>query len=58
MLPWYTHDLTLSYRLELKKHMALRFTLEINNLFDQQYEVISNYPMPGRNFKGILNFEF
>ena len=58
VLPWYTHDLTLSYRLELKKHMALRFTLEINNLFDQQYEVISNYPMPGRNFKGILNFEF
>lgn len=43
--PWYTSDLSLSY--EKKK---TRITLGINNLLDQQYDVIINYPMPGRNY--------
>ena len=55
--PWYTHDLSLRYALRLKK-VRLAATLEVNNLFDQQYDVILNYPMPGRNFKGILSCEF
>ena len=54
--PWYTHDLSLTCRLPLRKHSASA-TLEVNNLFDQQYEVIRNYPMPGRNFRLILRFE-
>ncbi len=54
--PWYTHDLSASYRFGLGL-TTLRVTAEVNNLFDQQYEVISNYPMPGRNFKIILKFE-
>ena len=32
----------------------LYFAVEINNLFNQQYEVILNYPMPGINGKGII----
>ena len=32
----------------------LYFALEINNMFNQQYEVILNYPMPGINGKGIV----
>ena len=24
---------------------------ELNNVFNQAYEVIHNYPMPGRNFR-------
>ena len=32
----------------------LYFAVEINNMFNQQYEVILNYPMPGINGKGII----
>ena len=35
----------------------VKATLEVNNLLNQQYGVICNYPMPGRNFKVILSFE-
>lgn len=48
--PWYTHDMTLSYTLPLRR-CTLRFTGELNNLLNQQYEVILNYPMPGRNWR-------
>lgn len=49
MQPWYTSDLSCDYRLPLKG-WELKLSLEANNLFDQQYDVIANYPMPGRNF--------
>ncbi len=48
MQPWYTSDLSAAYLLRLKR-CDLRFSLEVNNLLDQQYDVIANYPMPGRN---------
>ncbi len=48
--PWYTHDMTLAYTLPLRR-CSLRFMAELNNIFDQQYEVILNYPMPGRNWR-------
>lgn len=54
--PWYTTDLTLSWPLRVKDS-EYRLSLEINNLFNQQYEVIRNYPMPGRNFKVILKWD-
>ena len=54
--PWYTHDLSLTYSLPLRSHRASA-TLEVNNLLNQQYEVIRNYPMPGRNFKLLLRFD-
>lgn len=57
--PWYTHDLSLYWQTPLPvKFGALRIGLEVNNIFDQQYEVIRNYPMPGRNFKLILTYTF
>ena len=54
MEPWYTSDLSLRYWFMVN---SLRFTAqaEVNNLLDQQYEVIVNYPMPGRNFKLTLS---
>ena len=55
--PWYTHDLSASYRWQLPR-LALTFALECNNIFNQQYDVIQNYPMPGRNWKGVLKVEF
>ncbi|MDR1201186.1 MAG: TonB-dependent receptor [Tannerellaceae bacterium] len=54
--PWYTHDLTLAKTIRLK-HMNLKLSAEVNNLFDQQYDVVLNYPMPGRNYKLILKVE-
>ena len=49
MQPWYTSDLSAAYTFRLR-HCSLRASLEVNNLLNQQYDVIANYPMPGRNF--------
>ena len=54
--PWYTHDISGSYEMKLGPTLV-KATIEVNNLLNQQYEVICNYPMPGRNFKVILSFE-
>ncbi len=54
--PWYTSDLSLSKGFSLKG-MKMRATAEVNNLFDQQYEVVQCYPMPGINYKLKLNIE-
>lgn len=52
--PWYTHDI--SFQKELKfKYFKATGTVEVNNLFDQHYEVIYNYPMPGRTFRFIIS---
>ena len=53
--PWYTSDLSLSRNIRFKRS-SLRVTLEVNNIFNQQYEVVQCYPMPGTNFKVKLNW--
>ena len=37
--------------------MSWKATLEVNNLLDQDYDVILNYPMPKRNYGLSLNVE-
>ena len=54
--PWYTHDLSLGKPLRLK-FANLKLSLEVNNLLNQHYDVVLNYPMPGRNFKLICKIE-
>lgn len=54
--PWYTHDLSASYQFKMGKTL-LKVTAEVNNIFNQQYDVIQNYPMPGRNYRLILKFD-
>ena len=54
--PWYTHDLAVQKSFAFKNY-KLNGAIEVNNAFDQQYEVIYNYPMPGRTFKFIISFE-
>ncbi len=51
--PWYTHDASLYKNFTIKK-TNIRAGIELNNIFDQDYEVILNYPMPGRNFKAVI----
>ena len=52
--PWYTSDLSLTKQLRMKV-CTLRVTGEVNNVFNQQYEVVQCYPMPGTNFKVKIN---
>jgi len=54
--PWYTSDASLSRDITLRKS-SFKATLEVNNIFNQQYEVVRCYPMPGTNFKVTLIFE-
>ncbi|MFI3297528.1 MAG: TonB-dependent receptor [bacterium] len=55
--PWYTSDVGLSKNFDIKK-INLLTTLEVNNIFNQQYEVVQCYPMPGTNFKIKVNVVF
>ena len=52
--PWYTSDLALMRELTVGQ-CCLRLSAEANNLFNQQYEVVQCYPMPGTNFKIKVN---
>ncbi|TKC05360.1 TonB-dependent receptor [Pedobacter polaris] len=56
MEPWYTHDVTLGYDLNAKKDVC-QLSLEVNNLLDQYFDVIPNFPMPGRNYRLTLNYK-
>jgi len=56
MEPWYTSDLSIRCKFTV---YSLQFTAmaEVNNVLDQDYEVIVNYPMPGRNYAITLSVE-
>ena len=56
--PWYTHDMSVNYPIPFLGKNPLKLGLEVNNLLDQQYAVIKNFPMPGRSFRLNLNYEF
>lgn len=54
---WITHDMSLQYGFTLGK-MNWKATLEANNIFNNRYEVVDNYPMPGANGAIGLQMEF
>ena len=56
MQPWYTNDVHASYTFKWGKKRC-RLTAEVNNLLDQDYDVILNYPMPKRNYAVGLTVE-
>jgi outer membrane receptor protein involved in Fe transport len=55
--PWYTHDLSIGTTFS-HKQMDYFISVDINNLSNQQYEVVRNYPMPGLNGKVTLKITF
>lgn len=55
--PWYTSDIAASKLFSLNQ-TKIKLGLEINNLLNQNYSVIRNYPMPGRNYRVSLRFNF
>ena len=50
MQPWYTSDISIVKSFKIKE-VSLKVTAEINNVFDQAYDVVLNYPMPMRNYR-------
>lgn len=57
VLAWHTHDISLGRSFKLQGN-DFKITMEVNNLFNQQYEVVKRYPMPGTNFKFIFRANF
>lgn len=55
--PWYTSDISGTKEFKMKG-WKFRLGLEVNNLLDQNYSVIQNFPMPGRNYRVNLRFNF
>jgi outer membrane cobalamin receptor len=58
--PWYTHDMAVGKTFVLgrfRSPLRCKLTAEVNNLLDQAFDVITCYPMPGRNYKVILKIE-
>ncbi|AUC21150.1 hypothetical protein BTO15_03020 [Polaribacter sejongensis] len=53
--PWFTHDLSLGKTL-LFNRKKLKVLVAVNNVFNQQYAVVKNFPMPGRSYRFTLNF--
>ena len=52
--PWFTNDLGVHKEFKLNQN-SFKISFELNNVLNQQYDVIYNYPMPGRQFKFILS---
>ncbi|MDQ8006183.1 MAG: TonB-dependent receptor [Pedobacter sp.] len=55
--PWYTHDIAFHKTFGGKK-VNYRASAEINNLLNQYYDVVLNYPMPGRNYRFSIYANF
>ncbi len=53
--PWYTHDLSVQ-KIFRWKQQQFKASLELNNIFNQYYDVVINFPMPGRSLRLILNY--
>lgn len=55
MEPWYTHDAAIGYEF-VRKQNRINVNLEMNNILNQYFDVIPNFPMPGRNYRLTLNY--
>ncbi|MCS3531051.1 TonB-dependent siderophore receptor [Chryseobacterium sp. JUb7] len=53
--PWYTHDLSIQKKFNWHSH-EFKASFEVNNILNQYYDVVLNYPMPGRTFRLIVSF--
>lgn len=52
---WATHDLLLRYSLPPAKNIEWKISAGLNNIYNNQYEIIKYYPMPGTSYRlGII----
>jgi len=49
LLPYQTGNVQLMYSTYIKAH-ALQFTVQCNNIWNEQYTIVANRPMPGINW--------
>lgn len=49
-------DFSIKRTFSLKERIFLTVDFEVNNLLNESYEIISGYPMPGRNFNFSCTF--
>lgn len=52
--PWYTHDISAWYSLKVYNY-PITVRTEVNNLLNQYYDVILNFPMPGRHYRFTIS---
>lgn len=55
--PWYTSDISASKEFRFRSG-SFKLGLEVNNLLNQNYSVIQNFPMPGRSYRAGLRIMF
>ncbi|SDD23031.1 Outer membrane cobalamin receptor protein [Mucilaginibacter pineti] len=55
--PFYTHDAGFTYTTNYNKH-KLKGTIEINNVLNQYNDVVTNFPLPGRNYRFTISSTF
>lgn len=55
--PWYTHDMALAWEGKVLR-LPVRAGIEVNNLMNQYYDVVLNFPMPGRSSRFNLSINF
>lgn len=55
--PWYTSDMALVWERKFLK-LPMRIGVEVNNLLNQYYDVVLNFPMPGRNYRFTASINF
>jgi vitamin B12 transporter len=55
--PWYTSDMAVVWDGKFMKQQ-LKIGAEVNNMFNQYYDVVLNFPMPGRNYRFTLSLNF
>ncbi|MBR5905750.1 MAG: TonB-dependent receptor [Bacteroidales bacterium] len=53
--PWSISDINLSYRFG---RPDISLSLSCNNIFDQPYQIVQGYPMPGRSFMAGVEYRF
>ena len=57
LAPWATLDAAVTKNLSLRGN-DLSLKLCLNNLLNEQYEIVDNYPMPGFNFLLVSTLSF
>ncbi len=54
--PWSSSDLSFSYSFRENYPVKYKVIFEMNNVFNEQYEIIKYYPMPLNNYRLTLQF--
>lgn len=54
---WHTSDIALTHKIRIKESQ-LSISAEVNNLFNKDYDVVKNFPMPLRSYSVGMKYIF